>query len=70
VSWSHASNAGDPAQLVRAAQLLAVGLLEYVGVEGTVLLQSDGSVDPAAGSTSHDQQIIRRHADLVGLSIA
>jgi len=60
----------DPPHLVRAAQLLAAELLEYASVEQTVLLQSDGSIDPAAGSTTHDQQVIRRHADLVGLSIA
>lgn len=60
----------DPPPLIRAAHLLAGGLLEYASVEQTVLLQSDGSVDPAAGSTGHDRQVIRHHADLVGLPVA
>jgi len=58
----------DRPHLVRAARLLAAGLLEYASVEQTVLMQSDGFLNPSAGSTDHEQQVIRRHADSQGLS--
>ncbi len=58
----------DRPYLVRAARLLAAGILEYASVEQTVLMQPDGFLNPSAGSTDNEQQVIRHHAKSQGLS--
>lgn len=56
------------AGLVRVARQLAVGLLEQMGVEQTIVLRADGTLDAFAAAAA-DQQLVHQHAAKLGLPV-
>ncbi len=63
-----AAELADPQVLVRTARLLAVELLEHFGVEDTVVLRPDGTLNALAAGRA-DWMAVHQHARQLGLSV-
>lgn len=61
------STLNDPASRVRTARRVAVELLEHFGVEQTVLLLPDGTLNAFSPPADQEQHLVHQHAERLGL---
>jgi len=63
-----AAELADPAVLVQATRRLAVELLEHFGVEDTLVLRRDGTLDALAAARA-EWMAAHQHAGQLGLPV-